>query len=593
MYNLKAAIRKVYSGETVGEFGSGTFLISPNVGMSKEEGELFVKNLIKKGEKPVRVTLSLCPACADENKWLEMRIPALVFEKNNEILIRKRCKKHGVFEEKYWEDAQFYYRARHFADNGLTLENPQMPKVAKDVICPLNCGLCSKHKSHTALANIAVTNRCDLSCWYCFFYQRQDQPVYEPNLDLIRKMLRTLRSEKPVPANAIQLTGGEPSMRKDIVKIVKMCREEGFEHVQFNTNSINFARKPDLVKNIVNAGANVIYLSFDGVSPKTNPKNYYEVPRALDNIRKTKNAGVVFVPTVIKGINTTEIGDILRYAAANIDVVRGVNFQPVSMVGMMPKSHREKQRITIPGTLKLIEEQTKGEIKMNDFYPVPCVKPISDLMEAIRARAQYRLSTHFACGAGTYVFMEGKKFVPITRFLDVEGLFEYLEELSVRLRNTKAKGLAKIVESGKLLYNINSFIDQKEKPKGLELGKLLTKALVAGSYDSLKEFHYRSLFVGMMHFQDPYNYDVDRVERCAIHYALPDGRIVPFCAYNVLPNLYRDKTNREYSIPPEEWEKKNKRKLKDDKYARNISKEEQKTIEKHYKEMIEKFKRGP
>jgi len=590
MHDSKVAIRKVYSGEIVGEFGKGTFLISPNSGMSKEEGEQFVKALIKRGEKPVRVTLSLCPACADENKWLEMRIPALVFEKNSEILIRKKCKKHGVFEEKYWEDSEFYYRARHFADNGLILENPQIAKDPKEVICPLNCGLCAKHKSHTALANIAVTNRCDLSCWYCFFYQRQNQPVYEPSLEQIRKMLRVLRSEKPVPSNAIQLTGGEPSVRKDIVSIVKMCREEGFEHVQFNTNGINFSKNPKLAREVIEAGANVIYLSFDGVSPKTNTKNYYEIPAALENIRKAKNAGVVFVPTVINGVNTGEIGDILRYAAANIDVVRGVNFQPVSMVGMMPKNHREKQRITIPRTLKLIEEQTNGEIEMNDFYPVPCVKPITDLVEAIRAKAQYRLSTHFACGAGTYVFMDGKKFVPITRFIDVEALFEYLEQLAVRLRNSKAKGLSKVVESGKLLYNINSFIDARKQPKGLDLGKLITKALIAGSYDGLKEFHYRSLFVGMMHFQDPYNYDVDRVERCAIHYALPDGRVVPFCAYNVLPNLYRDKTNREFSTPAGEWEEKNKQKLKDDKYVRKLTTEKKLAIDKHYREMIGKFK---
>ncbi|MFB6354318.1 MAG: radical SAM protein, partial [Halobacteriales archaeon] len=57
----------------------------------------------------------------------------------------------------------------------------------------------------------------------------------------------------------------------------------------------------------------------------------------------------------------------------------------------------------------------------------------------------------------------------------------------------------------------------------------------------------------MMHFMDPYNYDVDRVERCDIHYAMPDGRVVPFCAYNVLPGRYRDAVQAEYAIGAEEW----------------------------------------
>jgi len=29
--------------------------------------------------------------------------------------------------------------------------------------------------------------------------------------------------------------------------------------------------------------------------------------------------------------------------------------------------------------------------------------------------------------------------------------------------------------------------------------------------------------VGLMHFQDPYNFDLERLERCGIHYAVPDG----------------------------------------------------------------------
>ncbi len=37
-----------------------------------------------------------------------------------------------------------------------------------------------------------------------------------------------------------------------------------------------------------------------------------------------------------------------------------------------------------------------------------------------------------------------------------------------------------------------------------------------------------------MHFQDAYNLDTERLQRCGAHYATPDGRIIPFCAYNTL-----------------------------------------------------------
>jgi hypothetical protein len=55
-----------------------------------------------------------------------------------------------------------------------------------------------------------------------------------------------------------------------------------------------------------------------------------------------------------------------------------------------------------------------------------------------------------------------------------------------------------------------------------------------GTRESLKEFHNKTLFVGAMHFQDAYNLDTERLRRCGVHYATPDGRIIPFCAYNTL-----------------------------------------------------------
>jgi len=588
----KIILRKIYSGDTPIEFGDGIVTVSANVKLSKEDALKTIKKLLCKGEKPIRLIMSVCPACAEEKRWEEMRIPALIFEKDGKISMRKHCPKHGVFTDYYWEDADYYYKQMQFADPGIKLENPQIDKPLESLVCPNDCGLCKQHKSHTALANIVVTNRCDLSCWYCFFYQKRDEPVYEPSLEQIRQMLRMLKEERPVPCNAVQITGGEPAIRSDIVEIVKMCREEGFEHVQFNTNAIRFSQDPELVKKIVNAGANVMYMSFDGVSPETNPKNFWEVPKAIENVRKAKNAGIVLVPTVIGGINTHELGDIIRYAAYNIDVVRGVNFQPVSLVGMMPSKEREKQRVTIPKVLKLIEEQTYGQISMDDFYCVPCVGVISDLVEAIKEKQQYRLSTHFACGAGTYVFLDGKRFVPITRFVDVEGLFEYLKQLTAEIRNSKSKKVSTIISAAKLLAKLNTFIDKEKQPANLNLGKMLVQALISGSYDGLKEFHYRSLFIGMMHFMDTYNYDVDRVERCCIHYAMPDGRIVPFCAFNVFPNVYRDKVQKEYSIPAREWEKRTGKKLSDDKYIRKISKEEQAKIIKHYRRAIEEFKQN-
>jgi uncharacterized radical SAM superfamily Fe-S cluster-containing enzyme len=551
--------------------------------VKKIEGmELEDLNILKK-------TVSLCPECVLSNNIKNMKIPALVFERNNKVWIIKECPKHGVVKEVYWGDYEMYKRASKYADPGIKLENPEIKKPVNEVNCPDDCGLCFRHKSHTNLGNIVVTNRCDLGCWYCFFFAKEGEAIYEPSLEQMRMMLRRMRNQRPVPCNAVQLTGGEPTLRGDIIEIINIAKEEGFEHIQFNTDGIEFSKDLQLVKKVREAGSTygsiVTYLSFDGVTPETNPKNYWEMPDILENCRKT-GLNIVFVPTVVGGVNDHELGKIVKFASGNIDIVRSVNFQPVSLVGRMTHKQREKQRITIPDVCRKLEEQTNGEITMEDFFTVPSIGSITNFVEAFKGTKQYRLSSHFSCGVGTYVFKERDKLIPITRFVDVEGLFAYLNELAEKIKNSRFKKTRKTISSLRLLWNIKKFVNEKKKPKGLSIAKLLSKAFEEGSFEDIAQFHKNALFIGMMHFMDPWNYDVDRVEKCCIHYAIPDGRIIPFCAFNVIPQVFRDKTQKEFSIPAKEWELKHGRKLNDDKYRRELNEEKKKKVREFYEKFI-------
>jgi uncharacterized radical SAM superfamily Fe-S cluster-containing enzyme len=84
----------------------------------------------------------------------------------------------------------------------------------------------------------------------------------------------------------------------------------------------------------------------------------------------------------------------------------------------MGKKEREKYRITIPDCIERIQEQTNGEISMDDWFPVPSCMPLTNVIEAFSKKPKYELSIHFACGAGTYVFedTQTKKLIPLTSF---------------------------------------------------------------------------------------------------------------------------------------------------------------------------------
>ncbi len=519
--------------------------------------------------KELRDTSSVCPECKEV-------LPAAIFAENGKVWIEKECNAHGKFTELYWGSYKMYKRVAQFATNGRGLENPT---VTEKVQCPFTCGLCSLHRTNSSLVNVVLTNRCDLNCWYCFFYAGKAGYVYEPSREQIREMLQRVREEKPVPGNAVQVTGGEPTLREDLLDIIQDIKKLGFDHIQLNTNGISLAHDPKLAARARHAGVNNLYLSFDGVTEKTNPKNYWEIPRVLDNCREA-GLGIVLVPTIINSVNDHEIGDILRFGFDNVDIVRSVNYQPVSLVGKMPRSQRQKYRITIPDLIKKIEQQTNAEVCEEDFFPVPTAVPIAQFIQHLRNKPQYELSTHFACGMATYIFKDEDKMKPITRFLDVEGFVEYLNEEGEELRN----GASKYLIGARGIFKFNSFIDKENSPKGINFGRLLFDVLVRHDYSALSAFHHKSLFIGMMHFMDLYNYDIQRVKQCAIHYATPSKQqpIVPFCAFNVLPEFYRDKIQKEFGIPINEWGKLAKRPLKDDFYKRDKEKLKDKLYFKTY-----------
>src|SRR3989449_8346389 len=262
----------------------------------------------------IRQTQSICPDC---NRIL----PALVFERDNKVFMTKTCPEHGETEELYFGSYAMYSRFSRYWTDG---KGTHAANVPMDVCsCPANCGLCSNHLSHTGLSNIIITNRCDLTCWYCFFYVKkglEGSYVYEPTLDQIREMARTLKSERPVAGNSVQITGGEPAIRGELTTINRVIKEEGGDHIPLNTKRTHLSLNPGLAKRPKDAGASNLYMSFDGVSPKTNPKNHWEAPYAIEACRRAGPGGVLG-PTGEKAVNEHQLGGVVRYGEQNLQGV--------------------------------------------------------------------------------------------------------------------------------------------------------------------------------------------------------------------------------------------------------------------------------
>jgi len=486
----------------------------------------------------IKKTKSICPECFTV-------LDATIFEEDNKVYIKKECPEHGEFQDVYWSDYEQYQRAEKFRYDGDGLNNPRT-KTEKD--CPLDCGICPQHRSHTGLAIIDITNRCNLRCPVCFANAATAGYVYEPSKEQIIAMLENLRRNDPVPATALQFSGGEPTLREDLFELIKAAKELGFSHVEVNTNGIRLSHSVEYCRGLMEAGMSTLYLQFDGLTPEvyefTRGKDLLDTKmKVIENCREAGLKSVVLVVTLIKGVNDHQLGDIVRFAVENFDVVRCVNVQPVSLCGRLPEREREKMRITIPDFMRAVEEQTGGKIKVSDFYPVPTVVPISKAIGALKGKRYVEFTAHPHCGMATYIFIEDGEMVPITRYGNVEKFIELMKKVYEEASKGH-KTRAKLQLMGALRY----------MKFGL-LRKYLWPIVKTGSYESLGDLHRKMLLISSMHFMDPYNFDLERVQRCVIHYAVPDGRIIPFCTMN---SIHRAKIEEELSVPLDEWRREHK-----------------------------------
>ena len=473
------------------------------------------------------------------------RIPMRIYEDEGVIYLEKTCPEHGKFEDVYWGDAELFKWFNNWHNARYTGGGVEKPHTDTVQGCPFDCGICPQHKTYTILGIIDVTNRCNMACPICFAYVGATNYVYEPSYEQIVQMIKVLRSNSPWACNALQFSGGEPTLRNDLPDLIKEAQNAGIDHVEVNTNGIRIAEDISYFKKLLDAGLSTLYLQFDGLREEIYKKTRARadmIPmklKVLENARALGLNSVVLVVTLARGVNDKDLGEIVDFAVKNHDVVRCINIQPVSMAGKARKEEMRRMRITIPDTMKEIEEQTKGAVSRFDWRPVNWPVPISKGMGVIRNRAYPEFTISPMCGAATFLVVDKDgSYKPIMHYVDVDKFAEVFWDMyysGVKGKKTTAK-----VKMLKLLPMAKS-----DFVRGL-IGNVVRK----GSYKALGDLMRRIVMIGIMHFQDVWNIDLDRVQRCGIHYATPDGKVRCFCTYN---SIHRPNVEKEFSVPIAEW----------------------------------------
>jgi uncharacterized radical SAM superfamily Fe-S cluster-containing enzyme len=437
-------------------------------------------------------TQSICPKCT-------RLLDAELLARDGKVVLSRMCPEHGAVEAVVYGDARRYLEIQRFNKPG---EQPLERQTEVERGCPHDCGICPEHAQHTCLGIIEVNTACNLDCPICFADSGtgpQDHG-YSLTLEQVESMLDAFVRAEGEP-ESLQLSGGEPSIHPQILDMLAAAKAHGIKLVMLNTNGIRLGRDPRFAPALAELGVHV-YMQFDGFDETTQvairgKPLTEEKLRALD---RCADAGlsVSLAAAVERGLNEHEIGPILRFGVEH-PAVTGVFFQPVTHSGRFRVDSDPLDKLTNSDVIDAIAVQLPDWFRTDDFVPVPCCSP--------------------TCRSATFALYDGTDLVPLPRLVDVEQYLDYVTNRAVPDLEVREalEGLWSAKAAG---------------GSGPVAQRLECIACATAMPPELREIAARGFMVVVQDFQDPYTLDVQKLRKCCVSEIAPDGRLIPFCAYN-------------------------------------------------------------
>ncbi|KAI4458260.1 molybdopterin cofactor synthesis protein a [Holotrichia oblita] len=228
---------------------------------------------------------------------------------------------------------------------------------------------------HHNYLRISLTEKCNLRCQYCMPAEGV-QLTPKQHLLTTEEVVQVARLFVKEGVTKIRLTGGEPTVRRDLVDIIASLKQiNGLETVAMTTNGIVLTRQ--LVA-LQRAGLDILNISLDTLKPDryekiTRRKGFDKVMMGIDLALQLGYSPVKINCVVMKGFNDDEINDFVKLTHdRNVDV-RFIEYMPFSgnkweMSKMVP--YREMREI-IKSVWPTFNELPNGPNDTSKAWKVP------------------------------------------------------------------------------------------------------------------------------------------------------------------------------------------------------------------------------
>jgi 7,8-dihydro-6-hydroxymethylpterin dimethyltransferase len=450
-------------------------------------------------------TQSICPRCLAV-------LDAELVVREGRVALARRCPEHGEFAAVVYGDAGRYQEIQRFDKPG---EAPleRQTEVARG--CPHDCGICPEHAQHTCLGIIEVNTACNLDCPICFADSGTgpQEHGYSLTLEQVESMLDSFVRAEGQP-ESVQLSGGEPSIHPQILEMLAAAKARGIDLVMLNTNGIRLARDPRFAPALAELGVHV-YLQFDGFDEATQTaiRGRPLTEEKLRALERCAEAGVSvsLAAAIERDLNEHEVGPVIRFGVEH-PAVTGVFLQPVTHSGRFRADSDPLEKLTNHEVIEAVAKQLPEWFRADDFVPVPCCSP--------------------TCRAATFALYDGEDLVPLPRLVDVEQYLDYVTNRAVP--DLEVREALEGLWSAKAAGGSDPVAE-----------RLDCIACATAMPPELREVAARGFMIVVQDFQDPFTLDVRKLRKCCVSEITPDGRLIPFCAYNSVG--YREQVRLETS----------------------------------------------
>ena len=210
---------------------------------------------------------------------------------------------------------------------------------------------------------ISLTDHCNLRCVYCM----PEDMTSRPNAEMMQddEILLLTRLFAGLGFNKVRLTGGEPTVRANIVDIVRgISSTEGIRSVSMTTNGLLLSK---LAQPLVEAGLQRVNVSIDTLNPEKFRRltRWGKVQDVWDGILAAEKAGLTPVKlnaVVVRGYNEEDVVDLARLTLDHPWQMRFIEMMPFAGATDLQTS----QAVTAAEIKERIEDSLGDLVESND-----------------------------------------------------------------------------------------------------------------------------------------------------------------------------------------------------------------------------------